>query len=159
MVGRRFSIAALLVAGACVPAPPGPPVPHAAMDVNASFGRTWDAVIDQFAAENIPIKTIDRSSGLIATDRLGVAASAAGGADCGKEWTGERVFATNGTYNALVRGDSTHSTLRVTVRWSRTGPSRGMDANKENVTEECSTKGTWETEFESKIKAAAEAKK
>lgn len=127
------------------------------MDVNASFGRTWDALIDEFAKNNIPIKTIDRSSGLIATDALKVGASLAGAAECGKDAVAGLVYATDATYNALVRGDSSRSTLRITVRWTRVGKSRIL-ASTNIVNEECSTKATWETSLEQLIKQAAEAK-
>ena len=45
----------------------------------------WNAVVDVFSERNIPIKTIDRTSGLIATEQLSVASSTdtGGWADCG----------------------------------------------------------------------------
>jgi hypothetical protein len=145
---------------ACVPAPPAAPAPHTAMEVSASFGRTWDALIDEFSQRNIPIKTIERASGLIATDGLRVDASSGlgtGQADCGKDWAGVPAIPTEATYNALVRGDSSHATIRVTVRWVRLGKSRVL-GNSDNVSEECSTKGVWETALEKQIKERAETK-
>src|SRR5689334_6312594 len=65
--------------------PPPPPEPREATHVDASMGRTWDAVIDQFAARNIPIRTIERASGLIATDQLTVGREGYWWADCGKD--------------------------------------------------------------------------
>ena len=154
---RVVLTAALICTASCVPTAPAPPTPHSGMDIGASFGRTWDAVIDEFARNNIPIKTIDRSSGLIATDALKVGPSLAEAADCGKDAVAGTVYATDATYNALVRGDSTHSTLRITVRWTRLGKSREL-ADRSIVNEECSTRATWETSLEQKIKQAAEAK-
>lgn len=154
---RVIIIAALTATASCVPTPPAAPTPHTAVDIGASFGRTWDAVIDEFARSNIPIKTIDRSSGLIATDALTVGLSLADAADCGKDAVFGTVYPTNATYNALVRGDSSHATLRITVRWMRIGKSREL-ADHSIVNEECSTRATWETALERKIKDAAEAK-
>ena len=155
---RRVVFSAVLIATAgCVPTPPAAPTPHSAIDIGASFGRTWDAVIDEFARSNIPIKTIDRSSGLIATDALTVGPSHSEAADCGKDAIAGTVYPTNATYNALVRGDSSRSTLRITVRWMRIGKSREL-ADHSIVNEECSTRATWETALERKIKDAAEAK-
>jgi hypothetical protein len=57
----------------------------------------------------------------------------------------------------LIRGDSSHATLRITVRWTRIGKSREL-ADHSIVNEECSTRATWETSLEQKIKQAAEAK-
>jgi hypothetical protein len=107
--------------------------------------------------KDIPIKTIDRSSGLIATDALTVGPSLAEAADCGKDAIAGTVYPTNATYNALVRGDSSHATVRITVRWMRIGKSRQL-ADHSIVNEECSTRATWETALERKIKEAAEAK-
>lgn len=149
--------AALICATGCVPTPPAAPTPHNGVDIGASFGRTWDAVIDEFARNNIPIKTIDRSSGLIATDALKVGPSLAEAADCGKDAVAGTVYPTDATYNALVRGDSSHATLRITVRWTRIGKSREL-GDRSIVNEECSTRATWETSLEQKIKQAAEGK-
>ncbi len=154
---RVVLTAALMCTVGCLPTPPAAPTPHNAIDIGASFGRTWDAVIDEFARSNIPIKTIDRSSGLIATDALKVGPSLGDAADCGKDAIVGPVYPTDATYNALVRGDSSHTSLRITVRWTRIGKSRVL-ADQSIVNEECSTRATWETSLQQKIKQAAEAK-
>jgi hypothetical protein len=52
---RRFPLAlALLLAGCFKYQPPAPPTPRDATLVSASMGRTWDAVIDMFAATRRP---------------------------------------------------------------------------------------------------------
>ena len=136
---------------------PAPPVPRADVTVvNASFNRTWDAVIDDFASQNVPIKTIDRTSGIVVAEVLSVAP------DVGKQWADcgtdmfRKLAPTSATYNVLVRGDSTKTTVRVTVRWTRVGMARGLST--QTVAEECGTKAVWEPEFEARIKAAAEEK-
>lgn len=158
MLLRTFVPLALVLGVACVPQAPAAPTPHNAVEVSASFGKTWDALIDQFADRNIPIKTIERASGLIATDPLRVGESLLDAADCGKDWTGTKVYPTNVVYNALVRGDSSHSTIRITARWSRIGASREMGTHGD-VNEECSSRAAWETEIENAVKTVAESRK
>jgi hypothetical protein len=63
---------------------------------------------------------------------------------------------TSVTYNVLVRGDSTSSTLRVNARWVRVGMARGLSTA--TVSEECGSTGVWESKFEQDVKARAEAK-
>ncbi len=60
-----------------------PPAPRAATRVGATMGATWDAVIDLFAARNIPIRSIERVSGIIVTDILSVGDDGPRWADCG----------------------------------------------------------------------------
>jgi len=151
----RFpSALALILAAACAQTPPGPPAPHSAMDVAASFGRTWDASIDQFAQRTLPIKAIERASGFIATDLLSLDSTFYPVADCGKDNDGGAFVPTNATFNVLVRGDSAHSTVRVTVRWISVGNSGG---GVKSVI--CSTRGVWETRVENQIKESAERRR
>lgn len=135
--------------------PPAPPVPRDAMNVAAPFDRTWSAVIDVFAAKNIPIRTLDRSSGFIATDRLSVGSGTLGRephpyADCGSAQLLGYYPPTDATYNIRVKGAASSSTVQVNVLWVSTIPPSSP---------QCSTKGVWETELESAIKARAEAVK
>jgi hypothetical protein len=151
----------LLAASACVQyTPPAPASPRAVTEVPASFGKTWDAVIDVFAEENIPIQTMERASGFIAAaHRLSVPAAkeyeATGHpfADCGKE-NDRFVMPQSGTYNVVVRGDSARSTVRVTATYTgapisadTTGPIASRWA--------CSSRGEWEAAFESDVRARA----
>jgi hypothetical protein len=142
---------------ACIPsAPPAPPVPHEAMGVSASAAKTWDAVIDVFAAKNIPIKTLDHSSGFIAAEEMSVPAPEGRGtespyADCGSVAKMPQV-PTHANYNIRVKGDSIRSTVQVTVLWKHViNPTSGS-------TIQCSTKGTWETDAETEIKRRAESR-
>ncbi len=147
----RFAATAILLflAVGCYPTPPAPAPSREATVVAASFAATWDAAIDHFAEDNIPISTIERASGLIATTRLSVdLATAAMASDCG---TGGGVdfdthyVATDAVYNILVRGDEHSSTVRVTVAWSN------PDAQFE-----CVTTGAWEKTAEEVIRMRAE---
>jgi len=110
----------------------------------------WNAVIDIFADQNIPIRTIDRASGFIATDELRVAddeRTARGWADCGIDSFGA-IPAGHATYNVVVRGDSITSTVKATVRWS------GIANNTRPV--ECVSRGRWEQNFEESVRERAE---
>jgi hypothetical protein len=68
---------------------------------------------------------------------------------------GQPEWPTNASYNVLVRGDSNSAVVKVTPRWVRIGPGRAM-FNHDVVTEECSSRGIWESEVESRIKDIAE---
>ena len=113
---KRPLVAATGLLSACIGyTPPGLPTPGEATQVRASFGRIWDAVIDQFADGNIPIRTIERASAMIATEQLSVGSEARKPADCGKQ-NGNRIPPNYAIYNVLVRGDSCSSTVKATVR-------------------------------------------
>lgn len=131
--------------------PPGPPVPSAEQPVNASFGKTWDAVIDLFAEQNISIATIERASGLIVASPGYLERSLSGGAeyaDCGKN-NGLPVLPTRVGYNVRVKGDSTKSMLRVNAVFV---------GQYTDGTFQCSTRNVWETQVWARIAAKAEGK-
>lgn len=135
----------LLVALACYQPPTTVAPERAPMKVAASFDKTWNAVVDVFADRNIPIRTIDRSSGFIATEPLGVSEDEGPDwADCGSGEGGE-VSPVRAIYNVRVRGDSSATTVRVTVRWS-------------SAERECVTRGVWEGDAERNIAARAEGR-
>jgi hypothetical protein len=149
---RMLALVFGLFAG-CVTPPSTAPTPRTAMSVNAPFAKTWNAVIDVFSDRNIPIRTIDRTSGLIATDKLSVPAQqGVKWADCGKN-NGEAVPPQLAVYNVLVRGDSTQSTVKVTVAW--TSVVTPMGGNAQGV--DCVTHGVWESDLENTVRAKAEA--
>ncbi len=147
----RASILAMLLAAmvACVHGPTTQLTARAATDVNASFDRTWSAVIDVFAERNIPIATIDKSSGLIATTSLVISdpkETLREWADCGN------VEATRATYNVLVRGAGDRSTVKVTVQWVWF-QSAGIFGE---TSRQCVTRHVWEQAAEADIKKRAE---
>ena len=110
------------------------------------MGQTWDAVIDVFATRNIPIRTIERASGLIVTDALSVGQEGTTYASCGT--LGGKILAPDrATYNVLVRGDSTEATVRTTVLWTR---------SEEPSLTECASTYIWERALETDVKARAE---
>ena len=146
---HRFLAALLFLLSACLHTyePPPPAQPRDGTRVSASMGQTWDAVIDLFALRNISIRTIERASGIIATEGLRVGPEGTLWAYCGKTGS-EQYYPTTAIYNVLVRGDSMNSTVRTTVKWSHVDVDRNLD---------CTSNYTWELEFEHDVKARAEA--
>jgi hypothetical protein len=148
------AIGTAFLVGCLKAVPPVPPPPHSAMGIDASVSKTWDAVIDVFASKNIPIKTLDRSSGFIVAEEMRVGKPEGRGAtspyaDCGS-YNKVPFVPTHANYNIRVHGDSTRSTVQVTVFWKDV-----YDAKTLAVVQ-CSTKGVWETDAEDEIKRLAE---
>ena len=148
---------AIGVMGCVMPQPalaPPPAAPREAKAVAASFGKTWDAVIERFAEDNIAIRTLERASGFIATEPMNVPASVnaeADWADCGTQPFTGRVYPRTTTYNILVRGDSTRSTVKASIRWTAT-----TGTGVYTAVHECTTTGNWEAMIEEGIAARAE---
>ena len=142
--------AALVLAG-CSVTPIAPPRPRNPAVVNASFGKTWDATLAEFQARNIRIASADRATGIIVADSAEVQSNDPSIADCGT-MMGTPVSATEDTWSAVVQGDSVRSTIKASVRFTRTGMSRDP-LNKQTVTETCSSTGVWETAFEAAVAA------
>lgn len=148
----RALAAVVLLLPACYsykPPPPAPLTPREALEIDASQGQTWDAVIDFFASRSIPIRTIERASGLIASDALSIGPGATVWASCGV-FTNDTLRPNSAIYNVLVRGDSTFSTIRTTVRWTYV-------EEKENRARECTSTYLWERQMEDEVKSKAEA--
>jgi hypothetical protein len=145
----RALVAVLFIVTACGGyRPPDAPEPRDATRVDASVTRAWDAVVEQFATRNIPIRTVERASGLIVTDQLAVGREGRSWADCGKAHG--RAYRPNAaSYNVLVRGDSSAATVKATVRWTL--------ADLKGNSVQCVTTHTWEREFEALVKEQAEA--
>ncbi len=142
------TVVAILLVG-CVQPPTTNVAPRPPMEVAASVGRTWDAVIDLFADRNIPIATMERVSGFIATQTLSVGREGVEWADCGSVMS-TPVVPDHAVYNVRVLGDSSQSTVRVTTRWTQ--------SSKSDLSPECPSRGVWETDFEKAVKARAEGK-
>jgi hypothetical protein len=126
---------------------PLPPAPRDATHVHASAEQTWDAVVDLFAARDIPIRTSEHAFGFVATEDLPVGAEGRTWADCGT-LNSVHVGPEHAIYNVLVRGDSASSSVKATVRWTSMAAKSGMI--------ECSTSHAWEEAFEAEVKAHAE---
>jgi len=145
--------------------PAGQPAPSQGTAVQASFGTTWDAVIDVFAEQGIPITTLERASGLIVAGAVPVDVRRArvtspmrrapsqptpeeqSWADCG-EVSGWRFFPDRANFSVVVRGDSVQSTIKVHARW-------WIAAIKDEVPPRCVTRGVWESGFEQNVHTRA----
>ena len=158
--GRALSIAvsSLVLLGGCVKAVPPIVAPERpSVEVAAPFEETWISVIDVFASRNIPIQTLDRSSGLIVAAPSGVSGPDADRrASCGAVKHGldpaRKLRATHAEYNIVVRSTSAGSTVRVNVRWTSRNPSDPMRPDYSV----CETTNLWEAELERLIRTSAE---
>ena len=143
-MGVRCALILALAASACAK-PPAPAPVRAPTMVSAGFDATWNAVIDIFAEKNIPIRTIDKDSGIIATDRLAVPEQfSLEYADCGTDGFMIPQLPTSVIYNILVRENGDATTVRVTASWSSDKSYR------------CNTRGIWEGDLEANVKDRAE---
>ena len=130
---------------ASVPAP----LPQADTVVNAPFASTWAAVLDWFARSSVPVKRMDRSSGFITAEATRLGGSNRLYGNCNR--MGIAIVPPDGaTFYVVVEGDSTRSSVGVTADW--------IGHNSKGQRLSCVTSGQWEQEFESAIKARAEAR-
>lgn len=146
-VGSQIVFATLLFACAQYTPPQTAPT-RQALSVTAPFSATWSAAVDVFAENNIPIETIDRSSGLMVPAAglyLGSAMDTTY-ADCGARTSAyrERLLPRGGRYNIRVKGDSSTSNVQVFAAFV-----------SDNYA--CVSTGKWERGLERAIKARAES--
>lgn len=93
-----------------------PPKPH---EVKASrvyamtFDDAWAKAVKWFAINNSPIKNLDKSSGLIATE-YGLSTEWQGLCDCGEPGSGQRITKQRGNFNVLIEARGA-SGVEVTV--------------------------------------------
>lgn len=157
-----FAAFVFLGAGGCAfYAAPATPAPRTATPVAASFAVTWDALIDVFAERHIQIRAVDRASGVLVAEPQLIRDSSASAADCGRgRFLTLTPKATDAVWNVLVRGDSSASTVKATVRFSRVDrESIGTSAHTEaDATTDCQSRGLWEAVLEKSVKSSAEAR-
>lgn len=146
-------VAALLtVLVACAPGVVPPAAPPAPTEhyVRAPFDTVWQRVVGFFADSRVPIRTIDKSSGIIASSGFELPFDLAQKwADCGKTSSGQTALdrlqeihnipSISADFNVFVRpaGDSTG--VRVNVGMSGTADSPGG-----RVALRCVTNGEFE---------------
>lgn len=81
--------------------------------IQADFETTWDAVIQWFALTNNPIATIEKASGIIATEQL---TDAIGALNCGEAGYGYAYRTPEVRMNVFVRSVTPEATeVRVTM--------------------------------------------
>lgn len=151
----RFAAVVVSIASAltaCHMVPPAPLVPRPSTPVAASQSKTWDIVIALFAERNLPIKNMDRASGFIATDPLGVEYTKHAGIDCGENVLHAPYYPRLASYSVFVGGDSSSSTVKAAVHWT------SQTEDKQKLLLECTTQGQWEAAFEQDVKARAEGR-
>jgi hypothetical protein len=124
--------------------------------VAAGFNQTWNSVIDILSEQNIPVKTLDKSSGYLMAEVTGVSMTDEEKyADCGNSFLNAMAQQGGGEmisrYNILVRGDSAASTVKVTAAFVSAGASSGSSAKT------CTSKGIFEKQFQSDVKVRAES--
>ena len=144
--------------------PPVQTLQRQGTEINASVGKTWDETINQFANFNIPIATLERASGFVATKELNANVDTTY-YDCGKQTGGIdgdlRYPASRVSYNVRVLGDSTHATVKVTAEYTSDYAKTGFLATTPgpSIHRDCSSKGKFEQSFEQAVRVGAEAKK
>ena len=136
--------------------PPVQPAPRTGTPVEASFTKTWDAVIDIFSERNIRIKTMDRTSGLIVAETNSAVGLTEGQlndyADCGGYGPTLRTYPNFVTYNILVRGDSTKSIVKANALWEK------RSTSQYDLARDCVSKGNWEILIERAVLEIAQRK-
>ncbi|MDB4891464.1 MAG: hypothetical protein JWL61_3319 [Gemmatimonadetes bacterium] len=144
---------ALLAACVRLPEPNSAPRPPAS--ISASIARTWDAVIDQLGQQDIPLRSVERASGFIATQTIamqGVTTEPTKWADCGT-FASFHFAPTAVEYTILVRGDSSSASVRSSARYLLV-KNDGTSA----APTECVSNGAFEASFDASVKRRAEAR-
>lgn len=163
---------------------PAPAPVRTPATVNASFDRTWEAVVSYFADRNISIRTIEKASGIIVAEpaianvhnrrdipytngkinktlQSPPVYADCGGPDVKPDANGNysppffQYDPNTAVYNLRVLGDQTKSSVQANVRYTTLG---NAPANTLNAGTECASTGKWEEEIQAYIKQKAEAK-
>ena len=141
------AISTYLIGGVAACTPPAPVTAPTPSAINAGFPQTWNAIIDVLAEQNVPVKTLDKSSGFVVAelatmDMPTMEKFTTCGGFMDMMVNSERSGVAN--YNILVRGDSAKSTVKVTARFTH-----GSTV--------CGTKNVFESAFQQAVKGRAEA--
>lgn len=121
------------------------------------FDQVWSAVVTWFAENSIPIKNIEKASGLVTTEYT-LTSRTAGFADCGKEGFGQTMKTPTGTFNVLVmKIDEGRTKVTVNVDFrvaSHTTSLAGSEYDTDEVIE-CVSTGKLEQEIFGAIVASS----
>jgi hypothetical protein len=123
-------------------------VPDSATIVAASAARTHDAVVDLLTERGVPVRRSGRDAGLISSDIMAAPTPRDSGdsaryAVCTPDTQRPRYVLLTTVVSPLP-DDRTRSTVRTRAAWI-------------NPPAECLTRGTFEREFDSLVKARAES--
>jgi len=144
-----FSVVAAM-ASATKPAEPTTPIARTASS-GAGFDATWSAVVDVFADHNWAITTIDKASGIIATDWMNAGADGERFADCGSApMLHEDPI--EARFNVRVKGDAADATMTVNVSFRRT---RSLPDRTDSHVVQCNTRGVVEALIQDEALATA----
>ena len=121
--------------------------------INKSYDITWQNVVDYFATHNTPIKTMDKNTGLIATDYNLTVSEALKYMDCGTAGNSigahQRIESQSGNFNILLKKIDDNSTkITVNVFFNsmlNTLNDNGITVNSEKIN--CNSKGVLEKEL------------
>jgi hypothetical protein len=136
------------LAGCVTHVPPAPPVTGPNRMFDAGFERVWQATVRTFGDDAIPIKTVDKGSGVIVggpvTGRIGAHL------DCGAirtvVWSEAVAGSGQGTFDVIVTGDTTTATVRVNAHWTTLYANRDLAGRVVfEMPIECSSSGVLET--------------
>lgn len=78
-----FTLAVLLVALPGCATAPAPRMIEAEDQIHAGFETVWTALVSSLAERNVPIKTIDKASGIVVTEEMAVRNGDNNYCDCG----------------------------------------------------------------------------
>jgi hypothetical protein len=150
------TVAACLVTvalAACYTVAPVPVAPRSGTAIAASFGRAWDATIDEFAEHGISIASVDRVAGLIVPAGHKIASGSETSdaeyyADCGATEL-RKLHPETVRYNVIVHGDSSSAHVLVRAFYE---PYK----SESDIFGRCISRGYYESILEDSIKARAE---
>lgn len=143
---RTAALAMMLVAASASASAPKNYKFEKAMHTNATYDQTWSALIEVFADNNWAIQTIEKDSGLIATDWLNLGSNTTY-ADCGGSGLAT-VVGREIRFNVFVRSETSGSTASVTATFREL---RRFDGREKLV--DCSSTGHVEAYILSEVDA------
>jgi uncharacterized lipoprotein len=129
------------LAAGCVTASPG------IRDYEASFDAVWEATIEVFAEQHIPISSLEKDSGIISTEW---ASAIKEDMDCGSVSMFGKDLSRKGQYDVFVHEvDSGAVEVQVNTQWQASRYSMGRYVNDVS----CSSSGRTEKMFHESLKA------
>ena len=112
-----FSIVFTMILVLACASPPKQYMYENSIKINSDFDKTWEAVISYFASSNVPIKTLEKESGIIAAETQAFPEE---WVDCGSAGFGVKFLPPAiGTFNVFVKRESGGgSFVQVTASFS-----------------------------------------
>jgi hypothetical protein len=120
----------MLISAVALAASATAPTKHAVTTTataDASYDKTWEALIDLFAERQWPIVTIAKDSGIITTDWLKLTKEDDSYADCGRGAPLADDFGLAVRFNVRLKSDGASSTVTVNAGFRRARSSGTVD--------------------------------